>query len=135
MQQQNECRIMKFVKKMLEVSGEQLIHKLQKHNKAKVIFSRFCKYLYLWIEKKKKRLWPHCEKEKSITSNVHLQFIIAVKLTWTLMTSESPNLLMNHLIVWFEISLTRWFVWAHFAKEKFSFLFMIIFLMFYNATF
>ena len=64
MQQWNECRIMKFVKKNVEASGEQLIHKLQKHNKAKVIFSRFCKYLYLWIEQKIKRLWPHCGKEE-----------------------------------------------------------------------
>ena len=53
MQQQNECRIMKFVKK--NVSGEQLIYKLRKHNKAKVIISTFCKYLYLWIEKKIKK--------------------------------------------------------------------------------
>ena len=52
MQQRNECRIMKFVKKMLEVSGEQLIHKLQKHNKGKVFielysqdFVNICSYV------------------------------------------------------------------------------------------
>ena len=122
-------------KKNVEVSSEQFIHKLQKHNKAKVIFSRFCKYLYLWIEQKIKRLWPHCGKEKSITSNMHLHFIIAIKLTRTLMTSESLNLLMNHLIMWFEIILTWWFVSAQRAKEKFSLFLMIIFLMFYDATF
>ena len=93
-------------------------------------FVNICSYGY---RTKDKKLWLHCGKEKSITSNMHLHFIITVKLTWTLMTSESLNLLMNHLMVWFEIILTRWFVWAQIAKEKF--LFMIIFLMFYDAAF
>ena len=136
MQQRNECRIMKFVKKMLKSLVNSLFTNYKNTIKPKLFsqdFENIC--IYGYRTKDKKKLWPHCGKEKSITSNMHLHFIITIKLTWTLMTSESLNLLMNHLIMWFEIILTWWFVWAQRAKEKFSLFLMIIFLMFYDASF